>query len=131
MTRLGIVKKYTFCKCGGTQNNEFKNLLRLKSQKGAFELAKASSGGQGIHRLIPIDLPKKGYTISMLTEIVCTSVLYIMPLNSNLDMEPVTVNDLQTIADDDDEEWECETSMKLVPANQSRECKSVWRKLAS
>ena len=122
MAGLGIVKKYTFSKCGGTQNNEFKNLVRLKSQKGTFELAKASSGGQGIYRLIAIDLPKKGYTIPMLKEIVLSSVLSIMPLNFNLDMQPVTVNDLETIADDDDddddddEEWECETCMKLVPA---------------
>ena len=101
-------------------------MFRLKSQKGAFELAKASSGGQGIRRLIAIDLPKKGYTIPMLKEIVCSSVLYIIPLNSNIDMEPVTINDLQTIADDDKEkEWECETCMKLVPANQFREHESV------
>ena len=104
MAGLGIVKKYTFCKCGGTQNNEFKNLVRLKSQKGTFELAKASSGGQGIHRLIAIDLPKKGYAIPMLKEIVLSSVLSIMPLNFNLDMQPVTVNDLETIADDDDDD---------------------------
>lgn len=56
-TGLGIVKIYTFCKCDGTQNVEFKNLFTLKSQKGASELAKASSVGQGIHRLIAIDIP--------------------------------------------------------------------------
>ena len=54
----------------------------------------------------------------MLKEIVRSSMLYIIPLNSNIDMEPVKINDLQTIADDDREEkWECETCMKLVPAN--------------
>ena len=90
----------------------------MKSHKGVFELAKTSSGGQGIRRLIAIDLPKKGYTIPMLKEIVRSSMLYIIPLNSNIDMEPVKINDLQTIADDDREEkWECETCMKLVPAN--------------
>ena len=68
-------------------------MFRLKSQKGAFELAKASSGSQAIYRLIAIDLPKKGYTILMLKEIVCSSVLYMIPLNSNTDMEPVTIND--------------------------------------
>ena len=62
----------------------------------------------------------------MLTEIVRSSVLYVIPFNSNIDMKPVTINDLQTIADDDrEEEWECETCMKLVPANQFREYKSV------
>ena len=79
----------------GTQNIEFKSLFRLKSQKGAFELAKASSGGQGIRWLIAIDLPKKGYIIPILKEIVRSSVLYIILLNSNIDMEPVTINDLQ------------------------------------
>ena len=79
----------------GTQNIEFKSFSRLKSQKGAFELAKASSGGQGIRRLIAIDLPKKGYIIPMLKEIVRSSVLYIILLNSNIDMEPVTINDLR------------------------------------
>ena len=79
-------------------------MFRLKSQKGAFELAKASSGSQGICRLIAIDLPEKGYTIPMSKEIVRSSVLYIIPLNFNRDMEPVTINDLQTIADDDKEE---------------------------
>ena len=79
----------------GTQNIEFKSFSRLKSQKGAFELVKASSGGQGIRRLIAIDLPKKGYIIPMLKEIVRSSVLYIILLNSNIDMEPVTINDLQ------------------------------------
>ena len=79
----------------GTQNIEFKSFSRLKSQKGAFELPKASSGGQGIRRLIAIDLPKKGYIIPMLKEIVRSSVLYIILLNSNIDMEPVTINDLQ------------------------------------
>ena len=93
-------------------------MFRLKSQNGAFELAKASSGSQSIRRLIAIDLPKKGYTIPMLKEIVHSSVLNLIPLNSNIDMEPVKINDLQTIADDDKEEkWECETCMKLVPAN--------------
>ena len=79
----------------GTQNIEFKSFSRLKSQKGAFELAKASSGGHGIRRLIAIDLPKKGYIIPMLNELVRSSVLYIILLNSNKDMEPVTINDLQ------------------------------------
>ena len=69
----------------------------MKSQKGAFESAKASSGGQGIRRLIAIDVPKKGYTIPLVKEIVRSSVLYIIPLNYNIDMEPVTINDLQTI----------------------------------
>ena len=124
-TGLAIVKVDTFCRCG-TQNIEFKNLFRLKSQKGTFELAKASSGGQSIRRLIAIDLPKKGYTIPILKEIVRSSLLYIIPLNSNIDLEPVTFNYLQTIAGDDiKEEWECETSMKLVPANQFREHKGV------
>ena len=44
-----------------------------------------------------------------------------MPLNSNIDMEQVTINDFQTIADDDKEEWECETCIKLLPANQFTE----------
>ena len=79
-------------------------MFRLKSQKGAFELAKVSNGVQGVRRLIAIDLPKKGYTTPLLREIVRSSVLYIMPLNSNIDIEPVTINDLQTIADDDKEE---------------------------
>ena len=101
-------------------------MFRLKSQKGAFELTKASSGGQDIRKLIAIDLPEKGYTIPMLKELVRSPVLYIIPLNSNIDMEPVTTNDLETIADDDkEEEWECENCMKLVPANQFREYKSV------
>ena len=78
----------------------------MKSQKGTFELAKASSGGQGIRRLIAIDLPKKGYTIPILKEIVRSSLLYRIPLNSNIDLEPVTFNYLQTIAGDDiKEEW--------------------------
>ena len=76
-------------------NIEFKHLFTLRSQKGVFEFAKASSGAQGIRRLIAIDLPKKGYIIPMLKEIVRSSVLYIILLNSNIDMEPVTINDLQ------------------------------------
>ena len=95
----------------------------MKSQKGAFGLEKASSGGQGIRRLIAID-PKKGYIIPMLKEIVRSSVLYIILLNSIIYMEPVTINDLQIIAgDDNEEERDCETCMKLFPANQFREHK--------
>ena len=40
-------------------------------------------------------------------------------------MESVTINDLQTFVDNDKEECEGETCMKLVPVNQFREHKSV------
>ena len=53
-------------------------------------------------------------------------MLYTIPLNSKIDMQPVTINDLKTIADDNkEEEWVCETCIKLVPANQFREHKVV------
>ena len=39
-------------------------------------------------------------------------MLYIIPLNPNIDMEPITINDLQTLADDGKEqEWGYETYM--------------------
>lgn len=47
-------------------------------------------------------------------------------MNSKIDMQPVTINDLKTIADDNkEEEWVCETCIKLVPANQFTEHKGV------
>lgn len=50
-----------------------------------------------------------------------------IPLNSNIDMKPVTNNDLETLAyDDKEKEWEYETRMKFVPANQLREHKIVF-----
>lgn len=50
-----------------------------------------------------------------------------IPLNSNIDMKPVTNNDLETLAyDDKEKEWEYETRRKFVPANQLREHKIVF-----
>jgi len=49
-------------------------------------LCKAASGGSGARALIPIDCPKLGYTIPMLKDILKSSVAYIVPLNTNIDV---------------------------------------------
>ena len=53
-----------------------------------------------------------------------TSVIY-DSLNSNTDTAISTINKLQTLGDDDEEEWKRKTYMKLVLANQFTENKNL------
>ena len=71
-------------------------MFRLKSQDGAFVFAKAESGGCGIRNLAVINCPPCGYDVQYVKSEVRSSCVYIIPLNSDIDESPVTVNDLST-----------------------------------
>ena len=63
-------------------------MFRLRSQRGAFHLMKAKTGGSGIRELIPLDYGQCGYSIQSLKEEVKASAIYIIPLNENIDDKP-------------------------------------------
>ena len=74
---------------------------RLKSQEGAFLIAKAGSGGAGIRKLIPIRMPVDGYSVQQLKDEAKSSTLYVVPLNTDIDETPITVNDISTVSNNE------------------------------
>ena len=76
--------------------NKF-HFLRLEGQKGAFVFCKASSGGSGTRSLITIDCPQSGYKIPDLKEIAKSSIIFIVPLNDNIDDSQVVEADTNTL----------------------------------
>ena len=61
----------------------------MKSQNGAFYLSKASTGGSGLRSLAPLKCPVTGYCVQDLREEAKASIVYIIPLNENIDTTPV------------------------------------------
>ena len=60
----------------------------MESQKGAFELLHADIGGSS-RPLIPIPVQRDGYSIPFLKDMISSNaVIYIRPMQSDLDMEP-------------------------------------------
>ena len=68
--------------------------LRLKSQDGAWHIARATVGGHGVRDLQPFSCTVAGYTVHSLKEEARSSLCYVVPLNSDLDMSPLQVNDV-------------------------------------
>ena len=83
--------------------------FRLKGQNGAFGFCKASSGGSGIRSLISIECPKSGYKIPALKEIAKSSILFIVPLNNDIDDTEVIDADTNTLS------VSCSSCEKEVP----------------
>lgn len=76
---------------------------RLKSQCGAFQIFKASIGGNGIRDFVPLNCSTSGYTVQRMKDEVCTAKCFVIPLNSDMDITPVTVNDITLESPLDDE----------------------------
>ena len=61
-------------------------VFRLKSQEGAFLLYKAVTGDCGIPQLAPVDCAATGYNVTYLKEQARSSALYLILLNSDIDI---------------------------------------------
>ena len=71
----------------------------MKSQEGAFLVYKAVTGGCGMRQLAPVDCPAAGYDVPYLKEQAMSSALYLIPLNSDIDITPITVNDISVVVE--------------------------------
>ena len=96
------------------------NWFRLKFPKVVVGLAKLFNGGQGIHRLIALIFQKRGYTQFWCWRKPFPHQCYIWFIEFQ-HRHGNKINKLQILGDDDEEEWERKTYMKLVLANQFRE----------
>lgn len=63
----------------------------MKSQEGGFLVYKAAIKGCGMRQLTDVDCPPAGYDIPYLKEMATSSALYLIPLNSNIDLATITV----------------------------------------
>jgi len=55
---------------------------------------KARSGGSGLKPLEPLVCPPSGYDVQSLKDEAKAAIIYIVPLNKDLDTSPLTVNDI-------------------------------------
>ena len=62
---------------------------KLKSQNGAIEVLRAAGGGAGIRPLTPIPMMSGGYSIQELKSSTSSAMLYVKPLQSDLELDPV------------------------------------------
>ena len=94
----------------------------MKSQEGAFHLAKASSGGCGIRSLSVLNCLNSGYEVQFLKEEARASTIFIAPLNADIDTSPVTINDLSTLVEVP--ECECSSCHCKIPLMEFKNHKS-------
>ena len=62
---------------------------KLQSQQGAVEVLRATSGGAGIRPLTPIPIGSQGYCIQELRSSLNSAVLYVRPLQTELELDQV------------------------------------------
>lgn len=59
---------------------------KLVEQNGAFQLLKSLSGGSGVRNLVPVMIPPGGYTVSDLKDQCKSSLIYIKPLQKDIEL---------------------------------------------
>ena len=95
----------------------------MKSQEGAFLVYKAVTGGCGMRQLAPVDCPTACYDVPYLKEQAMSSALYLIPLNSDIDIMPITVNDISVVVEAP--ECQCSNCYEIIALNQFQDHKML------
>ncbi|XP_066910994.1 uncharacterized protein [Clytia hemisphaerica] len=73
----------------------------LRSQNGAFSLLRCESGGSGVRGLKQIGPSNAGYTVPLLKDVCKSSLIYIKPLNTSIDI--ISIDQPTTVTEEDNE----------------------------
>ena len=92
-------------------------------QEEVFLLYKAVTGVWSTHQLAPVDCPTAGYNVSYLKEQAISYALYLIPLNSNINVTPITVNDISVGLEAQD--CQCSNCYEIISLRQSQEHKML------
>ena len=73
-----------------------------------------------MHQLAPVNCPATGYDAPYLKEWARSSALYLMPLNSDIDIMPITVNDISVGVEAP--ECQCSNCYEIITLNHKMLC---------
>ena len=76
-----------------------------------------------MHQLAPVNCPATGYDVPYLKEWARSSALYLMPLNSDIDITPITVNDISLGVEAS--ECQCSNCYEIIALNQFQDHKML------
>ena len=65
---------------------------QLQSQQGAIEVLRSTGGGAGIRPITPIPMGSQGYSIKDLRSSINSAILYVRPLQTDLNLEVIQDN---------------------------------------